>query len=147
MSNETKSNGSTTEVNETSVRYSLSVIRKLIIELNFLQIEVQGITALANNLSKYHKVKLPHESERIGDDELFFKWSEQITRYRAAAKAAHDIFLTKHQTLTAYIDSAGSSIQALPKPLPEDIFAELETINAYAQENLERAPSPADVPD
>lgn len=140
MSDVLKTDGNSEEIHLNSARWGLNTIRKLIIETKLLQIEFEGLTQLADSLTEYKNTKLPlDETARLGDDDISFKWSDQVTRYRAQAKAAHEIFLARSETLQGYIKSTMPSIQELPRPLPDDIVAAVEIVSAYARENAEQA--------
>ena len=118
---------------ENSLRYSLANIRKIMIETEMLRLEFAGLKQLADTLGDYHRTVLPVEKARLSDDELFYKWSEQISRYRATAKGINEIFESKHERLKELFKLAGEKAKQLPRPLPEDITQQFEELSEYGE--------------
>lgn len=118
---------------ENSVRYGLQKIAHLIIEVEMLRREHQGLVDLAELLGQYLNEVLPHQTLQPADDTLYFKWSNQRSRYYALAKGVHEIWEDHTKYLSDVIEATTGDVERMPRPLPDDVQEQIEKITKYSK--------------
>lgn len=105
-----------------SIYYGFARLRILIWEIKLLSIEMSGLFKLQKDIADFAKDNIePVMKHDLGVDDIFWKWSEQSSRYHLSGKAVNEIFKEKAlqvegvmKALKQDLKELGADVSGLP---------------------------------
>lgn len=122
------------ERTERSIQYALWRINLLKLEFELLMIEHKGLVDTAKTLVDYKQANIaPLLDTDLRYDDVFWKWSEQSSRYYEQGAAVHKILLEKAEQIKGLFIALKADYAELGTEIEIDfdIDREIETLNDF----------------